>query len=548
MAFRVKLEGMASRLTVGSRRLFFQGSIVLALAVLAVVAASNMARLERWHEVPHACDWFGFLRQAKLFRDNGFFGGLDTAVRDANSLYLIDRMKRLEPANPLLAGQTGPFCHWYHVRTDRLAIVSPPGTGFGLSLFAEGIEARAAFMAYTMLVFAGLAALVASARFWTVPWITATFGVIVLLGMFRFNADWSIQPTVPLAVLSAYFSMRLVESAERRSGALWAIAFGLCVGLAVNARLLNVLLAAGIFICLGVLFLRQPRWRPVRLAALSAVSIIVGALPTLAANTINAGHFWTPTYGPGNSRAFSLGWDNIASGLRYYVVEHQTVAVLAAGALALLVLLFATHRRLAVGSARASAAAGIIVLVLNFAFAAVYINRLPYLPFPALVYAQSMVSLLLIRAQNQGAAVNRWYVDISPWFGPAVAAVAIAAVAGFALDRAARLPVSPNYTRPDIDFTIPARAIVWATTTGGYYYLFLDRQSGSLYFGPGEQDRIMAAIAADGVPQFVVRDYGNEALVRRLQSEGAVALAGRAFGAEVYAFGRRPQSSAEPEG
>ena len=81
-----------------------------------------------------------------------------------------------------------------------------------------------------------------------------------------------------------------------------------------------------------------------------------------------------------------------------------------------------------------------------------------------------------------------------------------------------------------------------------------------LYPNGLQRDRLLPTIALLNESLDVIRiDAGIDYRLRALEqadifhvpadaAEGAVALAGRAFGAEVYAFGRRPQSSAEPEG
>jgi hypothetical protein len=99
---------------------------------------------------------------------------------------------------------------------------------------------------------------------------------------------------------------------------LWAL-LGLLIGLSVNFRLPNLFLAAGYCLYLAGAFLLA-RSRETFLQGLAfGVAFLIGIMPTLIANTINAGSPFSTTYGSVDATPPALNPDVLMS----YLVDVQ---------------------------------------------------------------------------------------------------------------------------------------------------------------------------------------------------------------------------------
>jgi hypothetical protein len=511
-------------------------SIAAVLALLVGIFYSNVSRQTRYIEVPHACDWFVYLREAKLFQQNGVIGGLDTAIRDPNTRYLIDTVKALHLGNPNWTTAVGPYCHDYKEATDRLSIISPPGTGLLLSLFPAGAQERLAFVAYSTILLLFLAAVVIRARSLLVPLAAGALGVVCFLGMYHFVHDWTIQPSVIVVLLAGYLAVRTFDAASDRQGVFWAALLGLSIGIATDIRIPSILLASGVAAGLGTLFIQGRRVQSVWSVAAFVVGLILGALLLLASNAVNAGGPLITTFGTGNTQALHIDWETFTNGLKYYLVDRSTVAAYLAIPVVALAALAVARRRLAVGGVDAALICASTSLAVSIGFFFFYAIRQWYYPFPAIVFAASVAAFLFIRSENaipqDAPAGDRDLMsDVAP--RRMFAGALLAAVIGILVSLS--VPVSGDYSRPDVDFRIPDRSIIWAGITGGYFSYFLDRQAAVIVaLDEASQDAVMAAVARDGVPQFVVDDPDNAALVARLRQAAALRFAGRAFRRDVF--------------
>jgi hypothetical protein len=516
-------------------------SIAATLVMLASIFYSNVSRQARWIEVPHACDWFIFLRQAQLFQQHGLISGLDTGLRDANTRYLIEKAKSLRATHPALMPAVGPYCHEYKEKTDHLSIVSPPGTGLGLSFFPAGRQERLVFTACSTIILLFLAAVVLRARSWPVPVAAGALGVLCFSGMYKFVHDWSIQPSVVLAMLAGYFAVRLFEAAANHLGPIWAILLGISVGFAADFRLANGLLAFGVAAGLGTMFLQGLRVQAVRLLAAFVAGAVIGSLPLLLANAINAGDPFTSTYGAGNTQALHFNWETFRRGFEFYFIERMTVAALIAVPTIALAALALTRRKLALGGIDSALVCAVTNLANSVGFFLFYEILQWYYPFPAIVFAASVAAFLLIRSEIAHPSAKGLAVDVPFRLAAGGALVATIIVMFFTLS----IPVSENFSRPDIHVPLPERSIVWAGISGGYFYLFLGRQAALLSaVDPPSQDALISAIAQDGVPQFVVADLDSAPIVERLKQTAEVRLAGNAFTYDVFEIISAPRRNA----
>jgi len=519
--------------------------VLAAVLVLAGLFAGNAVREARLVEVPHACDWFIFLRQAQLFQQAGPIGGLDTAIRDSNTRYLVAKAASLHLANPNWKVSAGPYCHVYHEATDRLSIVSPPGTGLLLSLFPAGRQARLVFTTCSIAVLLSAVAAAISARRWTAVVAATALGALCLTGLSKFSADWSIPGSAVLLMLAAYSTVRTLEAPRATSAVAWAALLGLALGCAVNFRIANILMVGGVAAAYGLLLLRGA-WGPaIRLSAASALAFLAGVSPTLAANALNSGNILASTYGPDNTEALRLDAKTFLDGFQFYFVQHQTDAglILAPALAALAALIYAGRSKLDNFALMGLAAA--LNIVINTTFFCFYQIHQGYYPLPAAVFVSSLVAFAYIRSQNAEALAAPPAPAVAPGVRLACALGCLVAVAApLAL---LPMPLSPNYARPQIAVTLPPRSIVWSGVSAGYFHIYLGRQAAVLWnLDPDSQDRLIAAVARDGVPQYLVADVDAQDTLARLRRTATLRPAGTAFGRDVYQIILSPPPVAAP--
>jgi hypothetical protein len=149
--------------------------------------------------------------------------------------------------------------------------------------------------------------------------IAAPFGAIAIYFMINpTKASYSMAPTMVVCALAGLLTANLFVD-EDRPGIVTAAALGLLLGISASFRLPNVLLSASYFLFLGGSFLIW-RNRQSFLQGLSfGLAFLIGLLPLLAANTINAGRPFSTTYGGVDAVPPSLD----AGVLRAYLMDTQ---------------------------------------------------------------------------------------------------------------------------------------------------------------------------------------------------------------------------------
>jgi len=99
-----------------------------------------------------------------------------------------------------------------------------------------------------------------------------------------------------VCALAGFLTARLLANGNGHRLALTA-AIGFLIGLSVNFRLPNLFLSAGYFLFFLVAFLGA-RSRDTLLQGISfGIAFLIGMMPTLVANAINAGSPFATTYG-----------------------------------------------------------------------------------------------------------------------------------------------------------------------------------------------------------------------------------------------------------
>lgn len=301
--------------------------ILLGLICL-VILASNIVTMSRWSEARGVYDDICYLRQAHLFQRFGLDGLNTDAARD-DDRYFEGRMKAIAFSEwPDVARWP---CH-NPMRNGRFVLQYPPGTGFLLALFPEGRQVVPLYVAASLVIVALALLGIATAR---TPVSIAGAGLFGALAIYLMinpaKASYSIAPTMALCAMAGSLTAAWLRD-EKRNVALIALV-GFLLGLSVNFRLPNALLAAGYFVVLGLPFLWSRTFATFAQGLGFGAGVLLGMALTLIAQAINAGSPFATTYGSADvvAPAFDLGV------LGQYLRDMQCVLIiLAIGAVAAL--------------------------------------------------------------------------------------------------------------------------------------------------------------------------------------------------------------------
>lgn len=260
-----------------------------------LVLASNLWSMSRWSESRGVYDDICYLRQAHLFQRFGL-GGLDTNIARDDDHYLSSKFKESGYAFPNDRGEAP--CHPLMPATQRRVIQYPPGTGFVLALFPQGHQVIPLYVSATVIVFATALLAIFYARSGLSIVLTAAFGCLALYLMINpAKASYSIAPTMIVCALAGFLTARLFAAGQQRHRFALVTIIGLLIGLSVNFRLPNLFLSSGYFLFFGISLLLSRKTALAVQGALFALAFLLGMIPTLLANAINAGSPFSTTYG-----------------------------------------------------------------------------------------------------------------------------------------------------------------------------------------------------------------------------------------------------------
>ena len=260
-----------------------------------LVLASNIWTISRWSESRGVYDDICYLRQAHLFKQFGL-DGLNTDIKRDDDYYLRNKLKEINFPEWNVVSRAP--CHTRIEKTNTYVIQYPPGTGFALALFPAGFQVIPLYAMASVMIF-GFALLgLYRAREPASLTLAAVFGFAALYLMINpTKASYSIAPTMVLCALVGLLTARLFVKAPQRHPLLLTMLIGFLIGFAVNFRLPNLFLSAGYFLFFGFVLLRQRKPEALLQGGLFGVAYLVGIVPTLIANAINAGSPLATTYG-----------------------------------------------------------------------------------------------------------------------------------------------------------------------------------------------------------------------------------------------------------
>ena len=297
--------------------------IIIGILFFAVLA-SNILAISRWNESRGVYDDVCYLRQAHLFQRFGL-SGLDTDIARDDDRYLAHKLRDI--GYPPWNDPSKAPCHTPMEKTKKLVLQYPPGTGAVLALFPAGFQVIPLYVAANIFIAAfALLALRRASSPQKVA-LAAIFGLAAIYLMINpTKASYSVAPTMMVCALAGFLTARLFLSSSSRARLLLAIVVGILLGLSSAFRLPNLLLSAGYCIFLLVAFLMARSKQTFVEGLMFGMAFLIGNVPTLAANWINAGSPFATTYGGSDTLPPAL---DVAT-LRSYLVDVQFFLLLAA--------------------------------------------------------------------------------------------------------------------------------------------------------------------------------------------------------------------------
>lgn len=292
--------------------------VVGTLSLIAFLIPVTLT-MSRFTDLPGVYDDMCYLRQAHLFQRLGV-KGLDTDLRLDDDGFFANLLKT--------KGVTTTPCHHYMPLTGKLSMQYPPGTGFALSLFPSGIKRAALFIVNTLLLFGLL-------LYWlcqsdvlleSISW--SVFGCVTIYFMINPTVMSDSMPaTMALCSLTGIFTPRIFADAgkEALSAAGWV---GLLLGILVDFRIANSLLLFGYLAAFIYLVFWCHKMNTFVVASIFGFCFLIGLLPTLAANAINAGSPFSTAYAGADAAPPTFDFHQIGENLIFYARGNQGVTLL----------------------------------------------------------------------------------------------------------------------------------------------------------------------------------------------------------------------------
>jgi hypothetical protein len=280
-----------------------------------LILASNVWSMSRWSEARGVYDDVCYLRQAHLFQRFGL-GGLDTDISRDDDRYLSAKLKEI--GFPTWSDTATAPCHTPMPATKKLVMQYPPGTGLVLALFPQGFQVIPLYVLATVIVFGFALRAISYARSRSSILLTTAFGCLAIYLMINpAKASYSVAPTMVVCALAGYLTARLFLAEQRQQHRLLLTGLvGLLIGLAVNFRLPNLFLSSGYFLFFFISFLLSRKIETALQVMVFGAAFLLGMVPALAANAINAGSPLSTTYGGVDVTrpdfSFSVIWSYVA--------------------------------------------------------------------------------------------------------------------------------------------------------------------------------------------------------------------------------------------
>jgi hypothetical protein len=483
-----------------------------------------------------------YLRQAYLFRTQGVIGGLDTDYSSAR--YAISLIHKMGLMGKLTSNVP---CHRYLEATNKFSMQYPPGTGFFLSMFPEGSQASGLYIASSTTIFLMLIWMIATARSQVAVGVLGVTGFLTLYLMVNpAKASYSIAPTMPICIALAYLTVKMFSEKSFITRIVLASTVGLLLGIATDIRLSSLLLASGFALTFAIQFIRERSWVAFLQPVALGISLVVGAIPTLIANTVNGGSPFKTAYGGADTEPPLTSLDPLTAQIHWYLFSgtHSVLTWLSLALLAAIVRVSMKTRQ--PSSLQLPILVALLTLTTNDAYFITHPIQSQYYSVPPAILALWVGSFALVFWPTRQEMAHT-----KSLFRTSAAVGAIALITAGAL-----LAYDGMFSRPPFapSVTIPPNAIIWVGgnnwketwKVNGLGLAFQYRFQRPTIFGLGllpivDQNKIIAAASTDSRPQFIVADDQRmKELVARMTPMGTVSFAGQVFGANLYRVDRSP--------
>jgi hypothetical protein len=478
--------------------------IILA-GILLAFGLYRASDIPTFVERPVGCDAFGYMRQAHLFRSEGI-KGFNTRLEFPVATALVTAMKNSGLATSLWAEAVAPHCHHFDARADAIILQYPPGTGFLLSLFHDGIGWRMLLISSMTILLACFTLQIILGGTWSVLALSLSAAALLMVDARYETVSYSVAPSLALSSVAALTTVAALRTTNR----LPLIVLGLAIGLASAVRLANVFMLVGV----GLIFLYRFGRTRTRSSFLDGLTVLLatfaGLSPVLLANYINVGSVFSGTYSQ-TDIGFMLSRANIVA--RFFDLfggsdPTELANIVAAAVVAVSLLAISTE----------AAFAGAISFVSLTCFLLMKQIVNGYYLAPMSAYAILCVTLPITRVSR---------IAVSGAIVCAVAFVVFFANTPFASTREA---IAPN-----IEQRLGQNTIVWSDTFSGFYILKENTYAAKLIFAaPHVQDAMISSLREQHVRQlFSDSTPQMHAVVMRLGARLRL-LPGLAFGQHIF--------------
>lgn len=461
----------------------------------------------------YGCDSFGYLRQAQLFRQNGVLRGIDTRVLNEEAQFLIRTAKSVGLDPDEFSEMVAPHAHHYNRATDHVILQYPPGAGLLLSFLPEHLDTQ--IMTVVVASMISLVFVLIGARSLHSPLDVAALSAVLLMlqqlvvdsgGSYSFT--WTIG-LIPIAALAA---LRITAGGRATR---WVLGFvlGLACGLLLVTRIPNVFVVCGIalFVFLNSLFEREAASKqmlPILIAA-GVVFTVCGVAPLLAANRLNAGHFFATTYSPIDASPPELKWKLIWHNIVFYYRDTYAwpIALLALAMVVASVLsVFSTRRTEQRHATLAISVAVSMTFFLTLAYFSTHEVTTPYYIAPGCTFAVCLGLFGFLEGRRSATTP----VPKHNSGRDAVALISIGIVLAIQI-----LRLGPNIIRPSVPpEVVNPSSIVWADLTSGTLLYYNGKYAAKLGFGSAcAQARMIQAVYDSGRPQYFIADSDTMAKI-----------------------------------
>jgi hypothetical protein len=308
---------------VGAKGRWTAIAAVAALVLCAALQIGDAVGLARKDEAPRNFDPFGYLRQAQLFQTYGVIGGLDTSFRGSVASYLKETAEKIDPDPSHWAYSIAPPAHHLEPRTGRIVDQYPPGTGFFLHFYRQGVQMRSSLFAALTLIFVSAALCLyfsnSLLRVFAVVLLAVPLADNVFRETFSYSSHLSQLFAAAIGLLGTLFFFR-----AGRERIVIAAIVALLIGLSASIRISDLLFFVGYAPIAWALLRSSDRSLGIPLVVLAALA---GLAPLAIANHINMGGIFQIGY-PEHDEAVGFEpafvWENLKA---YFGITRHYQAI-----------------------------------------------------------------------------------------------------------------------------------------------------------------------------------------------------------------------------